>query len=173
AKHAIVALILPGTHRRTVSTASELFSKETPMRKTTLGVTGACVIASLLFFLAPVFRQAFRVSLAQWHDVLHIDKRWLGHGPDPALDALARKAEQNHDAEALAFVAVRTANQDNQSEAVRLADEAVHLDSNLTWVYGVIAAQYSSFPQFDRWVSDLKKYDPQNAFPYFIVAEKI
>ena len=36
AKHAIVALILPGTHRRIVSTASELFAKEPRMRKITL-----------------------------------------------------------------------------------------------------------------------------------------
>ncbi len=170
AKHAIVALILPSSHRRTISSASELFSKEPTMRKATLTATTACVVASLLFFLAPVFRQAFRVSLAQWHDVLHIDQRWLGHGPDPELAALARKAEQNHDAEALAFVAVR---ESDPSESVRLAEDAVRLDSKLTWVYGVIAAQYSSFPQFDRWVSDLEKYDPQNALPYFIVAEKI
>lgn len=170
AKHALLALILPGSHRRTVSSASELFAKELPMRKATLTATAACIAASLLFFLAPVFRQAFQVSLAQWHDVLHVDQRWLGRGPALELEALARKAEQNHDAEALVFVAVRHS---DPSESVRLAEEAVRLEPNLTWVYGVIAAQYSSFPQVDRWVSDLKKYDPQNALPYFIVAENI
>ncbi len=50
AKHAIVAIIFPGRHRRTVSTASELFEKEIPMRKTTLAVIASCVVASLLFF---------------------------------------------------------------------------------------------------------------------------
>lgn len=170
AKHAVLALILPGGHRRTVSSASELFAKELPMRKATLTATAACIAASLLFFLAPVFRQAFQVSLAQWHDVFHVDQRWLGRGPDPELQALAQKAEQNHDAEALAFVAIRT---ENPSEAAGLADEAVHLDANLTWVYAAVAVQYSYLPQIDRWVTDLKKYDPQNALPYFIVAEKI
>jgi hypothetical protein len=170
AKHAMLALILPVSHRPTVASAGELFAKEIPMRKATLTATAACVTASLFFFLAPVFRQAFQVSLAQWHDILHINQRWQGSGPDSDLEALAKKAEENHDAEALAFVAVRHW---DPSESVRLAEEAVHLDPNLTWVYGVIAAQYSSFPQFDGWVSDLEKYDPQNAFPYFIVAEKI
>ena len=33
AKHAIVAIIFPGSHRRTVSTASELFEKEVPCAK--------------------------------------------------------------------------------------------------------------------------------------------
>jgi hypothetical protein len=169
-KHAILALILPGSHRRSVASASELFAEEIPMRKATSTATAACVAASLFLFLAPVFRQAFHVSLAQWHDILHISQRWQGRGPDSELEALAKKAAQNHDAEALAFVAVRHS---DPSESVRLAEEAVHLDPNLTWVYGVIAAQYSSFPQFDRWVADLEKYDPQNALPYFIVAEKI
>jgi tetratricopeptide (TPR) repeat protein len=169
AKHAMLALVLPG-HRRTVASASELFAKEIPMRKATLTAIAACVAAFLFFFLAPVFRQAFQVSLAQWHDVVHIDQRWQGPGPNSELEALAKKAEQNHDAEALAFVAIRD---EDPSESVRLAEEAVHADSSLTWVYGVIAAQYSSFPQFDRWVSALEKYDPQNALPYFIVAQKI
>jgi tetratricopeptide (TPR) repeat protein len=170
AKHAMLALVLPGSHRRTVASASELFAKEIPMRKATLTATAACVAACLLFFLAPVFRQAFQVSLAQWHDILHVNQRWQGPGPDSELEGLAKKAEQNHDAEALAFVAIRHW---DPSESVRLAEEAVHVDPSLTWVYGVIAAQYSSFPQFDRWVSDLEKYDPQNALPYFIVAEKV
>ena len=170
AKHAMLALILPGSHRRTVASASEFFAKEIPMRKATLIATAACVAASLLFFAGPVFRQAFQVSLAQWHDVVHINQRWQGPGPNSELEAVAKKAEQDHDAEALAFVAVRHW---DPSESVRLAEEAVHVDPSLTWVYGVIAAQYSSFPQFDRWVSDLEKYDPQNALPYFIVAEKL
>src|SRR5580692_8059314 len=50
AKHAILAAILPGAHRRTVSTASELFEKEGPMRKNTLAAIAICTAASLLFF---------------------------------------------------------------------------------------------------------------------------
>ena len=97
AKHAIVALILPGAHRRTVSSASELFDKEGPMRKPAFAVIASCVAASLLFFLAPVFRQAFRVSLAQWHSVFHVKQSFGYPSPDPELDALAKKAEHNQD----------------------------------------------------------------------------
>jgi hypothetical protein len=168
AKHAMLAAILPGSHRRTVSSASELFSKETPMRKTTLGVTGACVIASLLFFLAPVFRQAFAVSLLQWEALLH-----AGEYPRevPGLREIERRAEQNHDAEGLAFVAVRHW---NASESARLADDAVRLDPKLVWVYGPVASTYSSLPQIDdHWMAELEKFDPENALPYFIAAEKI
>ncbi|HLZ51321.1 MAG TPA: hypothetical protein VKP61_11235 [Candidatus Acidoferrum sp.] len=170
AKHAMLALILPGSHRRTVSSASELFAKELPMRKATLTATAACIAASLLFFLAPTFRQAFQVSLAQWHDVLHVDQRWRGRGPDPELQALARKAEQNHDAEALAFVAVRT---ENPSEAARLAEEAVHLDSNLTWVYAIAGPPCPTSAKINSWVPALEQWDPQNALSRLIVAEKL
>jgi hypothetical protein len=170
AKHAMLAVILPGSHRRTVSSASELFSKEPTMRKATLTATAACVVASLLFFLAPVFRQAFHVSLAQWHDVLHIDQRWLGHGPDPELAALARKAEQNHDAEALAFVAVRLS---SQTEKTKLAEKAVKLDPNLTWIYAAVAIQCPWRSEIDPWIPVLERWDPKNALPHLIAADKI
>src|SRR5882762_11710937 len=170
AKHAVLAVILPGSHRRIVSSAGELFAKEGPMRKTTLAAIVACTVASLLFFLAPVFRQAFHVSLAQWHDVLHI-RLTLGYQEsDPELEGLARKADQNHDAEGLAVAAMRHW---NESESVRLADEAVHLDPKLTWIYAVIAVQHSTLSETDRWVPELEQWDSQNALPHFLVAEKI
>jgi hypothetical protein len=170
AKHAMLAVIFPGRHRRTVSSANELFSQESPMRKTSLAAIGACVVVSLLFFLVPVFRQAFRVSLSQWRDVFHVQLSLGSRAADPELDALWKKAEQDHDAETLAFAAVR---EPNQSEAVRLADEAVRLDASLTWLYAIVAVQWSSFPELDRWVPALEKFDPQNALPHFITAEKI
>jgi hypothetical protein len=170
AKHAIVAAIFPGTHRRTVSPASELFSKEIPMRKTTLNVIASCVIASLLLFLTPVFRQAFRVSLEQWHDVFHVKQSFGYPSSNPELDALAKKAKQNRDAEALAFVAVRYP---NAIQRARFANEAVHLDPNLTWLYAVAGTGYLSPSEIDRRVSLLKQWDPGNALPHLFAAQKI
>ncbi len=107
AKHAMLALILPGSHRRTVSSASEIFAKELPMRKATLTAIGACIAASLLFFLAPVFRQAFQVSLPQWRRRCMLISAGLGAKDSRVARDRQRRAEQNHDAEGLAFVAVR------------------------------------------------------------------
>ena len=90
------------------------------MLKPALAVIASCVVASLLFFLAPVFRQAFRVSLAQWHEALHVDRWCADAETGPELDALAKKAEQNRDAEGLAFVANRHA---KQTQRARLADQ--------------------------------------------------
>ncbi|HTQ62879.1 MAG TPA: hypothetical protein VMI32_21820 [Candidatus Solibacter sp.] len=170
AKHALVALIFPKANRSILPSGGDLFSKESPVRKTALAITAACIAASLLFFLAPVFRQAFRISLVQWRPVVHFQPDSFFYRPTPYSESLARSVEQNHDAEGLAFVAIRNP---NPEESVRMAEQAVHLDPSLTWVYGVIAPQYSSFSHFDSWVADLEKYDSQNALPHLIVAEKI
>jgi hypothetical protein len=87
------------------------------------------------------------------------------------LKAIARQAEQEHDAGGIAFVAARL--WDDMPESSRLAEEAVHLDPKLTWLYAVVPGQFSSGTQTDLWVRDLQKYDPQNALPYFIIAAKI
>jgi hypothetical protein len=170
AKHAVLAFLFPGPDRRTVSTASELFAKEPPMRKTTLTVIAVCVVASLLFFVAPVFRQAFQVSLAQWHDIFHV-KQSFGYppDPDPDLDALAKKAEQNHDAEGLAFVAI---SHPNETERMRLADEAVQLDPSFTWVYAINGALELSSSGIER-LSKLQQWDSDNALPHLLAAQKI
>lgn len=172
AKHALLSVILPASHRRTLSSASELFTKEGPMRKPALLAIGVCTAGSLLFFLAPFFRQAFHVSLAQWHNVIHVQSEFDAQRPGQRreLEDLAREAGKNHDAEGLAFVATRTA---NQSESARLADEAVHLDPKLTWIYAVVVVQYPSLPEINQWVPLLRQSDPENALPNFIVAEKI
>jgi hypothetical protein len=170
AKHTLLSVILPGSNRHTVSSAGGLFAKEGSMRKTTLAAIGVCAVSSFLFFLAPVFRQAFQVSLVQWQDLVHVQIVPDKQGSDSGLEALARKAEQIHDAEGLAFVAVRHG---NDSESGRLAEESVRLDPSLTWVYAVVAVLHPGLSAIDRWVPELERWDPQNGLPYFIVAGKI
>ena len=166
AKHALLFLIFPSRNRPTIPSGGDLFSKERPMRRPALAITAACVIASFLFFVAPVFRQAFRVSLLPWQIVFKTDYQRL----DPELQSIVKKAERDHDAEALAFVALR---HPESSESARLADEAVRLDPNLIWVYALVAVREPSLPEIDRWVPALERFDPQNALPHLIAAEKI
>ena len=169
AKRALLALIFPSQNRLAVPSAGDLFAKEGPMRKSALAVTAACVVASLLFFIAPVFRQAFSISLLQWEVFFERDYSRI----DPEVESIAHKAEQNHDAEALTFVAFHLPVFGRPDLVARLADEAVHLDPNLTWVYAVVGVRWPDLPQIDRWVPILEKYDPQNALFPLIAAEKI
>ena len=166
AKYALLSLIFPSRNRPTIPSGGDLFSKEGPMRKPALAIIAACVIASLLFFVAPVFRQAFRVSLLPWQIVFEPDYYRLR----PELQSIVEKAEQDHDAEALAFVAFR---HPQSSESARLADAAVRLDPNLIWVYAIVAVGGCPPPETDRWVPALERFDPQNALAHLITAEKI
>ncbi len=166
AKHALLSLIFPSRNRSTIPSGGDVFSKEGPMRKPALGIAGFCIIASLLFFVAPVFRQAFRVSLLSWRIVFKTDYQSLS----PELQSIVKKAELDHDAEALAFVALR---HPQSSEGARLADEAVRLDPKLIWIYAIVAVRGCPRPEIERWVPALEKFDPQNALPHLITAEKI
>lgn len=171
AKHALVALIFPSGSRSTMPSGGDLFSKEAPMRKTALSVIASCVVASLLFFLAPVFRQAFRISLLQWHGVLHV-RSHLGDavGNDSMLETLARQAENNKDADALAFAALHSS---NPAVSVRAVNEATRLDSKLTWIYALVYTGYPANAEANHWIGDLEKFDPQNALPHLMAAQKI
>jgi hypothetical protein len=166
AKHALLSAILPKGIRGPVPLGSESLLADKPLRKSTLAALVSCVVVALLFFLAPGFRQGFQVALVQWQNFIHV----TGSDRDPDLDAIARRAENEKDAEALAFVAVRHR---NTEESQRLSDEAVRLGPNLTWVYAVVAVHHPEVSEIDSWIQKLQPWDPQNALAHLIVAERI
>jgi hypothetical protein len=82
----------------------------------TLAIIGSCAVASLLFFLLPAYRQAIRVSLEPLYCAMDGD---CFHPGRAELKAIARQAEQERDAEGIAFVAARL--WDDIPESSRLA----------------------------------------------------
>jgi hypothetical protein len=166
ARHALLAMIIPPRKRQMFPLGEDLFDKESFMSKTLLAAAGACVTAALLFFLAPTFRQGFRVSLTQWHQVLNV----TASERQPSLEALARRAEERRDAEGLAFVAVRHW---EGSESARLVEEAVRIDPKLIWVYAIVAVRNPDRPEIQKWIPNLEEWDPQNALPHLIGAESV
>ena len=89
AKHAVLSLIFP-SRKGSATSSGELFAKEGPIRKTTLAVIAGCGAVSLLFFLAPVFRQAFRFSLAPWYYFMCSVMTNGRYQPRSDLEAIAR-----------------------------------------------------------------------------------
>ncbi|HEX5412354.1 MAG TPA: hypothetical protein VFZ27_10895 [Terriglobia bacterium] len=168
AKKTLIALLLPAGDGHAAPVGNPL-SGEAKMHKASLIAVGACLAAALLFFLTPVYRQGFRVSLAQWQSVIHVDQsQWYWYR-QPELKALARRVEKDRDAQGMAFVAARL---HNGAESVRLADEAVRLDPNLIWILGVVGARHSVAPQVPTWTQKLEQSDPGNALPYLILAQR-
>jgi hypothetical protein len=162
AKGALASLFIPGRHGEGFVPDGGLFAKSASLRKAALAIGGACVLAALLFFAAPPFRQAFRVALKPWH--------MASGNVQPGLKALAKRAEVRHDAEGLAFCAVRL---QDPRESARLAEEVVRLDPNLLWVYAVVGMRHPELSETSQWVEKLQRWDPQNAFFHLITAESI
>ncbi len=163
AKHALLSLLLPGQSEQISSSGTKFFSKENPMRKSTLIAAAVCLAASLLFLIAPTFRQGLSLVVYGWR----ADR-------DPQIarwQKLGREAESRGDAATMAFAAMRLP----IDEAMPLAQRAVAMDSSLTWVYCFIHANVFPAPADSRarrleLLAALSKWDPDNAVPYLAIA---
>ncbi|HTS67896.1 MAG TPA: hypothetical protein VMO17_02845 [Terriglobia bacterium] len=165
-KEALVSLVVPGRRTQSMVPDGGLFAKSASLRKGALLVSGACMLVALLFFAAPPFRQAFRVAMRPWSFMYQASSGNL----QPGIEALARRAEAQHDPAGMAFCAVRMR---DAKESARLAEEAVRLDPHLLWVYAILALRDPGLPEVGRWVEKLKAWDPQNGLLPLITAESI
>jgi len=164
AKHALLSLLIPG--RRGITPGDELFARNISLRKALLAGAAAFVLVALLFFAAPPFRQGLRVSLAAWHCVFGV----TAADTQPELRELSERAKSRHDPEGLAFAAART---HDDRESAQLAEEAVHLDPTLIWVYAVVAVRHPELPEIGQWLPQLERRDPRNALLHLTAAESI
>ncbi len=160
ARTALLSLFSPTPARTGPGGAG--MARTTGMRRAASATAAICVAGALLLFLLPTFRDGLEAALSPW-SVL------FSQPSDQNLLDLAERAEKEHDADTLEFVAMAVS---DQEESVRLVDEAVALNPNLTWAYAVVASQHSNYgPEVDRWVKRLEQWDPGNAFPYLLLAE--
>ena len=166
AKRALASLFIPGRRGQGIPSDAGLFAKDVSVRKAALVAGGACILAALLFFAAPPFRQGIRVSLTVWHELFRV----TASGGQPGVTALSKQAEKRHDPEGLAFAAARFA---DGRESARLAEEAVRLDPTLIWIYPVVAVRHPDLPEVSQWVPKLERWDPQNALIQLIAAQSI
>ncbi|HKQ86806.1 MAG TPA: hypothetical protein VJS43_08555, partial [Candidatus Acidoferrales bacterium] len=166
AKHAFLALVVPSN----AQSEGNFFRKEKAMRKSTAIAAAACIAASLLFFAAPTFREAFQLSIIQWHGLMRaaFTTGYVRFDGGPDYGKLAQQAEANRDAEGLAFAALHRR---SESDGAKWADEAVSIDPKLTWIYAVVANGLRPQSEIDDWISKLERFDPQNAVPHLIQAE--
>ena len=178
--------MIPGQPDEIVS----VVAKDNPMRKSTLIAAAACLAACLLFFAVPSYREAFRISLTQIHFLISEMDGYYNPSDRPeiakraeqkSIDArsrvfakLADQARKNHDAEGLAFAAIRPFERGGREDlnSAALANEAVGLDPKLTWIYAMVAHGNRSLPEADEWIGKLQQFDPQNALPHLLIAER-
>jgi hypothetical protein len=127
---------------------------------------------SAAFFCVPDFRQALRdrptgLSAA-------ITDNWLesaGAIPPETLEREVRIAREHRDAKTLAFAAMHSPG--GEKELLGLADEAVALDPQFTWIYPNVCLRlrlnekgHNMPPQARQLMVSLQAWDPDNALPY-------
>lgn len=161
-KQTLISLVVPNS----LVPDGGLFAKSPALRRAATAVSAACILAALLFFAAPPFRQAFQVAMKPWLATFHASAA----DPQRAFEALARKAEIRQDAEGLAFCAIRVT---NPQEGARLAKAAVRLDPKLLWIYAVLAMRAPGSPETVAAVEQLERLDPQNGLFHIILAESV
>lgn len=139
------------------------------MRKSTAIAAAVCIAASLLFFAAPTFREAFQLSVIQWRGLMRaaFQTGYVSFDSGFDYERLAQQARANDDAEGLAFAALH-GRYDRNREA-KWADEAVSMDPQLTWIYAIMGPVRQQ-SQTNDWVSKLEQFDPQNAIPHLMQA---
>jgi hypothetical protein len=171
ARQTLLALMFPGSAGQLDPPAGKFFSKENPVRKRSLIAAAACLAASLLFFAAPTFREAFQISVNQWRDLIGslFNGGYTGYRSSGVnLLQIAERAKANRDAGTLAFVAIHRR---YEPDAPALAEEAVRLDPQLTWVYAVLGVANLPQSTAENWIAALKQFDPDNAVPYLLQAQ--
>jgi len=129
------------------------------------------LVWSLAFFLLPDFRQGLEGPAFMWsletNPGLAMRAGVLKRG---LLEKFARAAEQQRDAQTLAFVALHSF---DERESARLADQAVTLDPDLTWIYYSLVSRFRGSPDVDRWIARLEAWDHDNGLPYALDGEQI
>ena len=124
---------------------------------------GILVVAVLLLFL-PEGREAMRTVRASWQGFQQ------SNSDVRTLDELAARAEKEKDASTLAFVALGTS---DPKKSAALAERAVALDPELTWVYGAKSHGPNYAPPRAEWLARLQLADPGNAVPYLFAADAL
>lgn len=162
-RRALTSLFFPGHRALGLGLGGGFFSRKISVIKGALIVGSGCLLGAALFFAAPPFREAVQVALSPWKQLLSLDPK----AGQLHLQALAHQAEQNHDAEGLAFCATRTR---DSGESARLAEEAVGLNPDLLWIYAAVAVRHPELPEIRAWIPKLETWNPQNALFPLIVA---
>ena len=142
---------LPGTTPSILPKRSRLF-------------TATVLVATVGVLFLPQSRVAVSTVRATWQGCE------LWNGDRRTLEKLAARAEKEKDARTLAFVALTFSDSD---QGVRLAEKAVSLDPNLTWIYASRFYRPQDVPQPVEWLSQLQASDPDNAFVNLATADAI
>lgn len=126
--------------------------------------TMAVLVCAAGLLCLPEGREAIRTVTATWKNYAEVD------ASQGELEKLAKQAEQENDAQAMAFAAL---DMEDGKPAMELADRAVKLEPRLFWIYEARRLWPSDTPTAKAWIAKAQAADPQNAASYLRAADAI
>lgn len=131
-------------------------------------VTAVLLLGSVGALIVPVMREAMDTGIQVWAG---LDRPWAAK--PASLARLREAAQRNRDTQAMALLALVS---DNAPERIRMANEAVRADKNLTWVYSQVRTldgpDSGRSPLPREWIEKLQKRDPDNLMPRLLPAQE-
>lgn len=159
------------------------------------------LVLSMAYFMVPNFRYALEAPLANywWQSQFNMEVLMAGEPRTSRLEnlftlkryataeqmlALAEEANRKGDSDFVAFAALNLPESGSPADVTRLADEAVHANSQLTWIYYFLDKQLtetesriplpeSAYAQLRQRAQLLQAFDPNNAVPHLLAAHLI
>ncbi len=130
------------------------------------------LVWSIAFFFVPDFRQGLQVPIFALG--VNGDAHWLERAGTIPADVLREATTRSPDAQTLAFAALHAS---TLKEALDWGSRAVAMDEKLTWIDYTIGQKALSAkpvpPEAPALISQLEKWDPDNAIPYLLEAQSI
>lgn len=132
--------------------------------------TAALLAVASVLLLLPEGRDAMRTVRASWMG-------WIPRNTDQrTLDEMAAHAENEKDAQTLAFVALSPlpgAPRGSTARTEQLVEQTVALDPSFIWIYVAKNHRRDYYPTQKEWVARLQAADPQNAVPILLEASAL
>lgn len=137
------------------------------MKRSVVAILLACAALFGGLVCVPEFREGLTIGR---EFVLNATAR-SGNRYDAELARLAQRAESEHNAKLLAYVALRSTG----DTAVRRARRAVETDKTLTWIYGPVCSDYRATmtAECSTMIQQLEAWDTENAVPWLLEAHRI
>ena len=151
--------------RRLMARPSDLFlGNNSFLRLSWRSLSPLLLMLTLALFLVPQFREALATTTSMW-----IAGDGLAEMSNRKFQSLEALAERQHDAQTLAFLALRARDKQNRS---RLAEQAVSLDPKLTWIFAESAIwDHETLPVLPQWFERVERWDPDNSMPFMLHAQ--
>jgi hypothetical protein len=138
------------------------------MKRPAIAVLLTCAVLMAVLLCIPEFREGVGVASALVRNTVGSLR---GDYSDHDLQRMAERAKATHNADLLAYAALRNFG----SEAIRWADDAVRMKPELRWIYAEFCSdmRWDNTAECGDGIAQLEAQDATNSMPFLLEAGRI